>query len=211
MSNLLLARNAQMGRHSLLPREYQQVEYIESTGTQWIDTGVIPSTGTKAIYDFCPTTFDGIWRSVLASKIADNQNAFFVSFNASDFTIGFGNNNYRSFSRPSVLSANSRYCVSQDKTGVSVNNIFYPYPFSNKSLSSSLTLGLLCQNISNEHSRNFIGKLYYCQIFDSDILIRHYIPCYRKIDFVVGLYDLVNHTFVQNSGTGVFSIGPILH
>ena len=34
---------------ALLPKEYQQVEYIESTGTQYIDTGIYPSSDSKVI------------------------------------------------------------------------------------------------------------------------------------------------------------------
>lgn len=30
-----------------LPSEYQEVEYLESTGTQYIDTGVIPNEKQK--------------------------------------------------------------------------------------------------------------------------------------------------------------------
>ena len=33
-----------------LPPEYQQVEYLESTGTQYIDTGVNPSSNTVGFY-----------------------------------------------------------------------------------------------------------------------------------------------------------------
>ena len=36
---------------------------------------------------------------------------------------------------------------------------------------------------------------------------RHFIPCYRKSDNVIGLYDLVEGTFYTNSGTGTFTKG----
>lgn len=40
-----------------LPSGYTQLEYIESTGTQYIDTGIIPTDETKGenlIHDFVP-------------------------------------------------------------------------------------------------------------------------------------------------------------
>ena len=36
---------------TLLPKEYQQVEYLESTGTQYINTNVYPDTNTKVEID----------------------------------------------------------------------------------------------------------------------------------------------------------------
>ena len=55
--------------------------------------------------------------------------------------------------------------------------------------------------------RTFIGKTYYFKIYKNKKLIRHFIPCYRKSDGVIGLYDLVNDVFYTNSGTGEFEKG----
>ena len=43
--------------------------------------------------------------------------------------------------------------------------------------------------------------------YDGDTLIRNYIPCYRKSDNEIGLYDIVNNVFYTNQGTGVFLKG----
>lgn len=34
------------------------------------------------------------------------------------------------------------------------------------------------------------------------------IPCYRKADNVVGLYDTISNNFLTNSGSGTFVAGP---
>ena len=39
-------------KKSLLPRIYQQVEYIETTGTQYIDTGIPLKSGLKMLVDW---------------------------------------------------------------------------------------------------------------------------------------------------------------
>lgn len=39
-------------------------------------------------------------------------------------------------------------------------------------------------------------------------LVRDFIPCYRKLDNVAGLYDMVNDEFYTNIGTGTFTLGP---
>ena len=56
----------------------------------------------------------------------------------------------------------------------------------------------------------FYGKLYSCQIYDNNVIVRNYVPCYRKSDGVAGFYDLVNGVFYTNAGTGQFIIGGIV-
>ena len=51
------------------------------------------------------------------------------------------------------------------------------------------------------------GKVYYCKITVDGTLVRNFVPCYRKSDNIVGLYDLVNGVFYTNAGTGNFAKG----
>ena len=41
-------------------------------------------------------------------------------------------------------------------------------------------------------------------------MVRDLIPCYRKVDNVAGMYDLVNDVFYTNEGTGEFIIGNVI-
>ena len=50
-------------------------------------------------------------------------------------------------------------------------------------------------------------KLYLCEIYDNGTLIRDFVPCYRKADNAIGLYDTVNDVFYTNAGTGTFLKG----
>lgn len=46
------------------------------------------------------------------------------------------------------------------------------------------------------------------QIFDkNNVLIRNMIPCYRKSDGEIGMYDTINNIFYTNFGTGSFLKG----
>lgn len=40
-----------------------------------------------------------------------------------------------------------------------------------------------------------------------DNLLRDMVPCYRRSDNVIGMFDLVSQTFFTNAGTGVFTVG----
>ncbi len=58
-------------------------------------------------------------------------------------------------------------------------------------------------------SRNYpvSAKLYSTKLIENGVLTRDFIPCYRKVDGVIGLYDLVTNEFFTNKGTGVFLKG----
>ena len=50
-------------------------------------------------------------------------------------------------------------------------------------------------------------KLYEFKISDGDTLTHEFIPCYRKSDGEIGLYDKVENKFYTNAGTGTFIKG----
>ena len=45
--------------HAALPDGYTKLEYIESSGTQYINTGIVPKTTTRVVVDFSLTTTAG--------------------------------------------------------------------------------------------------------------------------------------------------------
>ena len=49
-----------------------------------------------------------------------------------------------------------------------------------------------------------IGKV---EFYISEELKRNFIPCYRKSDNVIGMYDLVEEKFYTNQGNGEFLKG----
>lgn len=49
---------------------------------------------------------------------------------------------------------------------------------------------------------------YSFKIWKGDTLLREFVPCYRKSDNVIGMYDIVEGTFYTNCGTGQFLAGP---
>jgi hypothetical protein len=58
---------------------------------------------------------------------------------------------------------------------------------------------------SNNATTSFSYQKHYgTKITLNSILVRNYIPCYRKSDNKPGLYDLVNGVFYTNAGTGEF-------
>jgi len=64
----------------ILPKDYQLVEYIESTGTQYIDTGYIPKTNTKLELTLSfngEFSLDDTWNTAIFFSAASEQDDFF--------------------------------------------------------------------------------------------------------------------------------------
>ena len=51
-------------------------------------------------------------------------------------------------------------------------------------------------------------KLYSARCSQRHEVVREYIPCYRKSDGAVGLYEKFSGTFLGNQGGGSFAAGP---
>ena len=50
-------------------------------------------------------------------------------------------------------------------------------------------------------------RWYYVKIFDGDLILRNFIPCYKKSSGEIGMYDTVSKEFFTNQGTGTFLKG----
>jgi len=61
----------------------------------------------------------------------------------------------------------------------------------------------------NQYRANPWIRIYYSKFYNSAwTLVRNFIPCYRKSDSVIWLYDLVNNQFYTNSWSWTFTKWP---
>ena len=187
---------------------YTKLEYIESTGTQYIDTGYVPNPYTQVEMDF-DASVSGKW--VLGSRTSYTDSGSFGIYLNSDtqYWARIGGNtdsNDYKLNVTSVLGRHKIYVTSL----VLMQDDFYKLDFvSNNSLGSkSLYIGAMNDNGSTD-SRIFIGKIYSFKIFEQNEMIRNFVPCKRNSDNAIGLYDEVNDVFYTNSGTGTFGYGEL--
>lgn len=54
---------------------------------------------------------------------------------------------------------------------------------------------------------SFIGKIYSVSLERDGTIVADLVPCYRKADGEIGMYDIVSNTFFTNVGTGTFARG----
>lgn len=190
----------------LLPAEYQQVEYIESTGTQYIDTGVIPNQNTNTIISLKITPTGGN-SGILGARISSTSQNYGLVLgyqNGVYLTSGFGDNNEM---HSYAISADVRYLINKNRNKVYINNSLI-YEQDMQTFNPGYTMYLFAVNQVDAAQFMSVAKLYSCQIYDNGSLVRAFIPCYRKSDNEIGLYDLIHGVFYTNQGTGTFLKGP---
>lgn len=185
-----------------LPSGYTQLEYIQSSGTQYIDTGIAPTINTRFEVDFQPTTQgqdDGVIGCV-------DPNACIV-YTASTV--------YGSFKQGTGASTTVNTTVMARHTASISNGLFVldgtSHTFSAVSSFSTTQKVLLFALSYAGASGGVYGKsscrMYAAKIYSGGTLLRDYIPC-KNASGTIGLYDTVNSQFYSNAGTGTFIAGP---
>ena len=191
---------------SQLPIEYQEVEYIQSSGTQYIDTGYKPTgENMRLVMDYMYSASPN-GKSLFGAESSSTFPITFYSRSATtaEFYIG---------STYVVVSYNittgTRYKLDcHANNGVFTANLNEAAKSETYSGSLLKTINLFLFTNNGQQSTQLISaRLYSCQIYDNEILVRDFVPCYRKADGAVGLYDLVNNVFYTNAGSGVFAVG----
>ena len=196
---------------------YQQVEYIESTGTQYIDTRVLD--GTNASYE--------IWLNSL-SDVNCTYEQYFAGDKASTIPKLFHHPN-------GMMKAEIK--ANGDVGLINIGDIICKIEFKNNGVlnvdgvkkyqftSFENGWGSLSWYVFSSHGENnlkSIMRLYKLKMYSDEVLIKDFIPCYSTITVTnvdgeicekgtAGLYDLVEGKFYTNKGDktkGDFVCGP---
>lgn len=181
-----------------LPDNVEQLEYIESTGTQYIDTGVFPSNNLKINIKACYTNSNSSY--MLGSDNAYNAG---IHIRLDSKYIGiFGGSimNTGVVSQVNVpvtitLQNNKIYVDGQQKGSGSTQDV---------SKYSKSSIYVFCTHRGGEAKYNASMRLYELQMYDGDTLIRDFIPILDENN-VAYLYDKVEKKSYYNSGTGTFN------
>lgn len=180
-----------------------KVNYIESTGTQYIDTGVKPSNSTKVDIKFMYNSLNGFVYGSTTSSSGSDAHEFIINASGLVFPQFDGQHSEVSSSYNKI---GEEYILSNSQSGAYINgNLIKSYNTATFSSKHSMFLFGLNQNGTVEY-RKFIGRLYYCKIYNGDTLVRDFVPVIDGSN-IACLYDKVEKKCYYNVGTGTFSYG----
>ena len=180
-------------RSGQLPAGYTELEYIESTGTQYIDTGVKASDCYGIYADFTPLGTHGLSGVFGSNTEVQNGTSLWLD-NGSSVTFYIRPNTLVALS-PQISTNNilNTRCVFSMLNGVAT------FTYNNVTSSGTCNIGTTtydttikvcgCSTFYNDYS----AKAKYNKFMlykENNTLIRNFIPAMRNSDNVVGMYDL---------------------
>ena len=174
--------------------EYTELEYIESTGTQYINTGVIPSHHSIEIKFQYTANIDN---SVLFGVDAGYSMTWYNN------KWYWGSNGNYAYGGDTYLCTNLNTMIyNQDSKLIINNNIV------DNSISADSTgiLYILNRPLAMDIYTHYASaKIFYFKVYDNtnNTLVRDFIPV-KDENGRVCLYDQVNEQFYYNNGTGEF-------
>lgn len=195
-----------------LPSTYSPIEYLQFTGTQYIDTGVIvdSNTGFDITFEVLNGQSNSPYYNLFGVRGNDSsggtgetQNFFRID------TISVDNNSGTEFKYGSTVYNSG--ITNTSKINIKLINKIYTKPDGSTitvtgDITSGLSMYIGCINKAGEAYGNKSSmKLDRFKIYNGSTLAHDFIPVQRISDKVLGLYDLKTSTFKTNLGSGVFT------
>lgn len=200
---LVSARTAAWsGKH--LPYD-AEVEYLESTGTQWIDTGIKTLSSSTVEVEAASTVFNSL--DMMFGSIGEDASSLIRALVYYDSSHGG-----RIISLQSGMYGVTNAFIAYDTafhnyiitpTKAEVEGKIFSVTRSDNSLRNFLLFASVIISGTSYFSHARISR---CKIYHSDVIVLDLIPV-RKGN-IGYMYDRVSGQLFGNQGTGAFIIGP---
>lgn len=208
-----------------IPSDYQQVEYLEATQTSatsggYFNTGVNSPEHTtlQFVAGFMPSgtqptasTKQNIIGTRKTATGSTNDVGFSMDVRSDNAAIG-------AFSGISVYfeesTINQRFDLTAtwSATGLTINNGSSTESVAGETrgcVGYPICVFGLKKAANTQYTNTFNGRIYYAKAYADGELIVDMVPCYRKSDNVIGMYNKVTGSFRTASGSAaVFTAGP---
>lgn len=178
-----------------IPEGYTELESITSSGTQYINTGVNPTSNTRV--ELRMSTSQSGSKTVFGSDVGWTANGFALGVNFAHY--GTKNGSFTGLNDGGAHTVDfNRNSISLDGAkvltlGETVFELAYP-------------LYLFCNDRSSAAQEHTSMILYACKIYEQTRLVRDLVPC-KDPAGAIGLYDTVEAQFYKNAGSGAFAAG----
>ena len=198
--------------NSRLPSAYQEVEWIQSSWTQWVNTWLFASNNIQVETKVEVTT---------------------TSQNIPIFWWNWGNSGYVVYRYYHLTPYNSKWYFWKNWTEgnlgtySAVVGTVYTIVYNNSNSQLSINgseIGSVAWTVWVPNSTLAISyrfspgntayywkwKYFYFRMYDKsqNKYVRDFVPCYRKSDNIIWLYDLANNQFYTNAWTWTFTKWP---
>lgn len=195
------------------------IEYLQTDGYCWFDTGIIPDLNTKIELGITPLDRSSMpssqrdWGCIIGAQNTDDANSTFQIRNYSTnnrFSVRVGNGDANAGPNYTV---GTKYDLSLNKNKFQYGPNVYTVLNSTSMDTCNYTIYISAVN-NGETGSNWSNHratpnvFYYVRVWKDDVLAGEFLPANDNGNF--GFYDTVSSTFKRNLGTGTPIAGPSL-
>lgn len=197
-----------LAKEILNETEYQQIEYIESTGTQYIDMGLKLTQNHKLEMTISNFDTNGNRKTFGSRTSATSDNFSVVSGPVGGtMSIVADFHDYKNNRLAYIITEDERLNISINNKLLKINDLEKEVTTYSDFTTPDNAYLFNCSGIYPAGYTLAAMRLYTCKIYENDILVRDFIPVYRKEDGEIGLLDTIQNKFYTNIGTDRFISG----
>lgn len=194
-----------------LPSGYTAVDYLQSTGTQWIEMGVAPNQNTRAVLKIKINNFNGDQGvTLIGSRTNANSNDQFTTYldNSGGRRFLFRMDGQTQPISWTGLTKDKIYIVTLSGTEMKAEledgTTVFSKTFSVPDFTSTVTMALF--RAKGVYNIYFRGRIYSCKHYSGDELIQDFVPC-LDTEGAPCMFDFVSRKSFYNKGNGSFTWG----
>ena len=189
----------------IIPIGWHEVEYIESTGTQYVVLDYVPNDKTVVEFDVQSTDISVMLNGVFSTSARFN---FGISTESGHpWFAGIGSSN----TSITISADTNRHVLTLDAANkvYSVSNVGSWSCGSGSVNSNTKKMELFARNQTASGGNNR-GKMraFGCKIIEDDVVMMNLVPVANEDRTVGTLCDVLTGELITKAGTGAFEIGP---
>lgn len=189
-----------------LPSDFVKLKYLESTGTQYIKTGYVP-TNTTGLYIDAQDVGSGDTIPMGSWNSTSTNTRFFITRQTTSHGAGYG---WGAWTEVSTTKGSVRYDSTlnwlNDRKSITNNPLFVTViknlgelPFT-----PQYDIWMFGVNHAESHAYKFNGRIYRAKISEGTEIVRDFVPAWDERKSRPCMYDLINNVAYYNDGTGEF-------
>ena len=194
---------------SSVPSEYKKVEYLESTGTQYIYTNVPGRYGIECRAKVSWTSSGDV--AIFGARKAVSDRIMLIhQYPSNRWTLGYGAS-YTGLSWidfNTIYDVESKACPGEQYLKINGTTVYTGTDSTEYSNNFNMSLFACTNGSSSNINLKSSARIYSLSAKLDDVDVLNVVPCLRKSDNKPGMYDTVSQTFYTNAGTGEFLYGP---
>lgn len=195
----MLRRRMLFGSTGDVPSGYTKVQYIESDGSNYINTGVSGKYGLSCEGRIAWVKIPS--DATFIGSRAGNKRIYLLHYYQKP-TYGYGNY----YQCGTASTANTIYdfatVLNENQQSLTWNGVVIGSSSITTQYSTGLSMYIFALNYDGTAQFFTQGRLYYLKIYNKGELVRDYIPV-RNSAGIYGLWDKVSRNFITSTGTAL--------